>query len=551
MRQFFIVLIIWLLWGSVSWAQQPYCPTRPPGDSTNACASTAFVTQAISLFDLLVGTTGITGATNGQVLYNNNGVLGAQTPNLTAGAGISITGAWPNQTIANTATLSCTPIQQYGGAGDGVTDNTSAYNAFFTALSGANGCLAFPPGTYVFSAKNTKSLGSTQTVSFVGSGITTTTISFPTSTTGGFEFDYSSDLHNSVNFYGMTISSSQAGGGTGILLSNVNAETAFANAPPNIFRDLLFTGNDGPFGLHYWTNGVSEVSVSQIHFDNVTNSAINLGNGVSLQSNTITGTTNNSTANGNNTLHFASTPAGIKVGMFVYDTTTPAVGVYFVQSTTSNTVVLTTNIANGPVGNGDSIVFQNPAVSYYFSECNFVNDLSGIVYGSGVQGVVVNGSNFEGVGGIFVNTGEVGLDGLWVTASQFATTKWGITIASGLTDTAIIGSTFGTFDTAGLYPTILIQANTIPPTITGNTFFSESGGTNIGVDIGGGGSSAGIITGNIFRFLSTAIFLANTSSNINVQSNAYGPFVGTKVTNNGGAACPADATHNCVGGGSS
>lgn len=31
-----------------AWAQNPTCPTRAPGDSTNACASTAFVTQAIA-----------------------------------------------------------------------------------------------------------------------------------------------------------------------------------------------------------------------------------------------------------------------------------------------------------------------------------------------------------------------------------------------------------------------------------------------------------------------------------------------------------------------
>lgn len=37
-----------------AWAQNPQCPTRPPGDSTNACASTAFVQNAVGIW-VLVG----------------------------------------------------------------------------------------------------------------------------------------------------------------------------------------------------------------------------------------------------------------------------------------------------------------------------------------------------------------------------------------------------------------------------------------------------------------------------------------------------------------
>src|SRR6185437_5792675 len=67
-----------LLLPTSAFAQNPTCPTRPVGDSTNACASTAFVTRALSLYSLLVGTTPITGGTNGYALYDNNGVLGEQ-----------------------------------------------------------------------------------------------------------------------------------------------------------------------------------------------------------------------------------------------------------------------------------------------------------------------------------------------------------------------------------------------------------------------------------------------------------------------------------------
>jgi hypothetical protein len=39
-----------LLLSTPAWGQNPTCPTRAPGDNTNACASTAFVQEAISAF---------------------------------------------------------------------------------------------------------------------------------------------------------------------------------------------------------------------------------------------------------------------------------------------------------------------------------------------------------------------------------------------------------------------------------------------------------------------------------------------------------------------
>lgn len=40
-----LLALAFLLFASPAWAQNPTCPTRPVGDSTNACASTAFVQQ--------------------------------------------------------------------------------------------------------------------------------------------------------------------------------------------------------------------------------------------------------------------------------------------------------------------------------------------------------------------------------------------------------------------------------------------------------------------------------------------------------------------------
>lgn len=62
-------------------AQNPTCPTRPATDSTNACASTAFVHNVASggSVTLIVGTTPISLGTDGRILFDNVGILGEKT----------------------------------------------------------------------------------------------------------------------------------------------------------------------------------------------------------------------------------------------------------------------------------------------------------------------------------------------------------------------------------------------------------------------------------------------------------------------------------------
>jgi hypothetical protein len=70
--------------------------------------------------------------------------------------------------------------------------------------------------------------------------------------------------------------------------------------------------------------------------------------------------TNNTTASGNATLHFAATPAWVVAGMAIYDTTSSAVipAATTVLSTTGTTVVMSANAAGAGVGNGDTITFS-------------------------------------------------------------------------------------------------------------------------------------------------------------------------------------------------
>lgn len=70
--------------------------------------------------------------------------------------------------------------------------------------------------------------------------------------------------------------------------------------------------------------------------------------------------TNATTASGNNTLHFASTPAWLVAGMQIFDVTTPASipTNTTILSTTGTTVVMSANAAGAGVGSGDTISFS-------------------------------------------------------------------------------------------------------------------------------------------------------------------------------------------------
>src|SRR5579863_10487303 len=65
--------------------------------------------------------------------------------------------------------------------------------------------------------------------------------------------------------------------------------------------------------------------------------------------------TNNTTASGNPTLHFASVPSWVTVGMYIYDATASTVipAATTVSAAGSTTVTMSANASGAGVGNGD------------------------------------------------------------------------------------------------------------------------------------------------------------------------------------------------------
>jgi hypothetical protein len=226
-------------------------------------------------------------------------------------------------------------------------------------------------------------------------------------------------------------------------------------------------------------------------------------------------------------------------GYVIADTWDTGLHIFGVSNVNVTSCAFLGNAALGGAGRGIFIegVAGLPPVAFNVVSCNFAWNDVGIDYGNFVQGLSVVSSNFTGGNfGISNQPGLTELDQLTVTASQFNQILVNIHEQTNIANTMIMGNEF------------IIQSNAIGINLPAAGFYSVVGNT-----IGGNGftntngisidnsSSPGIITGNAFLGLTTAVNLQAASSGANVQSNSYASCSNT-VVNSG--------TGNTVGGGS-
>ena len=164
-----------------AWAQNPTCPTAPLGDSTNKCASTAFVQNQIGV-GLTVGTTPILNATNPYILYDQNGILG----------NLPITGTAGNVVLSNAPTIA-NPTVTGSFTAIGLVTNADLANSGLTISSTApltgggsvslGGALTLACGTCVTSSGGGAITG-TSPISVSAAGVVSITSPLPL-TNGG------------------------------------------------------------------------------------------------------------------------------------------------------------------------------------------------------------------------------------------------------------------------------------------------------------------------------------------------------------------------------
>lgn len=144
----------------------------------------------------------------------------------------------------------------------------------------------------------------------------------------------------------------------------------------------------------------------------------------------------------------------------------------------------------------------------------------GLNYGTYTQGVSVANTNFVGDNyGISASSGETALDQLSVTGSQFNCGTTDINLATKVPGLSIQGNFF-------LMPNsafgISLTGTPGQYSIVSNSFNPTSGSPTgvVGINISNS-AGPGIISGNSFASLNTAIALQSTSTLVNVQANVY------------------------------
>lgn len=177
-------------------------------------------------------------------------------------------------------------------------------------------------------------------------------------------------------------------------------------------------------------------------------------------------------------------------------------------------------------------------VAFNFVNCFFSYLAVGAVYREWSQGVCFSQCNFTGCPiGIQVPSNIGGTDELAVSNCQFNCQVAGINTVSPVASVIVTNNLFIT-QVSGA--TGILMPQYAPFTIVGNSF----NGAALGIAIQLGqqfGLNGGVITGNNFFNLGTAIVLLAASSKVNVQSNSYAGNT-TNVLNSG--------TGNTIGGGS-
>lgn len=156
---------------------------------------------------------------------------------------------------------------------------------------------------------------------------------------------------------------------------------------------------------------------------------------------------------------------------------------------------------------------------FQFQNCLFQTEVTGIQVLNGAQGIVVNNTNFSGgTEGIWIPSGESGLDGLIVSNSNFGQLEWGIYTQVAEANVGLTNNLF-TLDLSNSISATtsgVVLQDVIGCTIVGNNFqgFPGSGKANpIGVSLVKPVSGPGCVVGhNTFGNLYEAVVVGPLST---------------------------------------
>lgn len=430
---------------------------------------------------------------------------------------------------------------RYGGVGDGVTDNTAAWNAAVAALTATGGTIYFPAGKYFFTGAvscsyPTQSLstnglydltltgdGNDASILYFNSASSGMTITFNNTFAGGV-------TNQSFHARDLTWSTGQAGGSTGLTLKQSGDNVGDFAAPSEITR-CVFRGDTGYSGALFWTTGTSVLGLSNINFTGCIWEGKNLSASTGLAYAGISGT-----------------DVGVVMNLVGCSFLVLGIGyscgdnIQGITFTGCNWESCTTSVSQpGSLSTVDA--------QLQFNNCQFGQSGSstGISVGSGFNNLALNNSIF-----VFTATTQTGISltatsNLAVMNTLFQGGGIAISIGTFISNITVqvVGCSFGAMttgitmsgtSTAG--SVIVINGNafisvtnpvTLTNTLAANVGFSICGntistfGTN-GLQLNGltvNAASGGTIGQNTFINGTTAIRLGANTANIDISDQCY------------------------------
>lgn len=148
-------------------------------------------------------------------------------------------------------------VLDYGATGDGVTDDTTGFQAALTAAVAASESLYVPTGTYLLSAQLTVSSANPTRIEGAGSGLATLTWTDTATSGGGISITYTDNLAPPY-VSGLTLLTQAAGATGDTALSITGPETAsVTHLGPNVENvDIRGSNTDNDYwdiGIHFTT----------------------------------------------------------------------------------------------------------------------------------------------------------------------------------------------------------------------------------------------------------------------------------------------------------
>ena len=467
-----LLTLAFILASIPAYAQQATtCATRPVGDSSNACASTAFVQGAVLTTGVLYNVKSYGALGDTQTISSSAVTIGVGSNALTVvggnfiagsvGKAISVPGAGVGGILLNTTISGFTDATHIsittaastaltGGAATILygTDDTTAVQAACSAAVAApvGGTVLFPNGTYylnsmiscTFTGNNYANLG------IIGEGVDGSILYWPNTSGIGITLHFANQAWHVRD---LTIATG-SNGSAGLIGLGITGDDTSPSTTKDV-TGVTFRPIAGP--ADWWFEDVNVHGDSLINFTNV----------------------------------WYTAPMDA----------TPNYGVV---------------LSNGG-GSNESV--------YTFFQNNWSGGNIGLAVGSYVQGVTVNQSSFGGMNtGFYVPSGAAGdIGGFSIVESAFNVQGAAVSINSAM-QTLQLTSNFIVAPSSAASISLNSQVNSF--NFVGNQITNFTAQSGVGMLISGG-SNNGTVVGNTLSNLGTATNTDASTSNITIASNNY------------------------------